>query len=199
MTNEPIELKPCPFCGGKAQAAVGFVTCSNKACEIAMAATVEEWNRRTPHESDKALPADVSPYRDYTWEDIAMLVQENKALKSALPKSEAKPELDVHKELKRALADKDELARRNALLRQRNDLPVDRLPAHRELVRLQKFERDVLAAGYLAKKEEVGEDELFEVIMQANGPHAGGLVLPHNAKLIMTALKAAGFKIVRDV
>ncbi len=40
-----------------------------------------------------------------------------------------------------ANADTSELARRNALLRQRDDLPVDRLPAHNELVRLQNIVR----------------------------------------------------------
>lgn len=37
--------------------------------------------------------------------------------------------------------DKNEMVARNALLRERPDLPVDRIPAHTELIRLQEENR----------------------------------------------------------
>jgi hypothetical protein len=49
-----------------------------------------------------------------------------------------------------------DLVFRNRLLRARRDLPVDRLPTHAEVVRLQEFKARALAAGY---KDEVTDDK----------------------------------------
>ena len=58
------ELKPCPFCGGKAEIIIfntGTVTvgCTNEECDITMGKAfftdeeaIRHWNRRTNNETD---------------------------------------------------------------------------------------------------------------------------------------------------
>lgn len=47
------------------------------------------------------------------------------------------------KELEHVRANHDDLVKRCALLRQRLDLPVDRIPAYDELIRLQKENKEL--------------------------------------------------------
>ena len=83
-------LLPCPFCGGNEvhmyeTLGAWTVTCETTNCFgsvddethrwISERVAIEAWNTRA------ALTT--SPYKDYTWEDVAMLVQENRALKEA--------------------------------------------------------------------------------------------------------------------
>jgi hypothetical protein len=44
---------------------------------------------------------------------------------------------DAKSEIEKWISNHNEMVRRNALLRERPDLPVDRIPAHNELIRLQ--------------------------------------------------------------
>jgi len=64
-----------------------------------------------------------------------------------------------------AIHDKNELARRNALLRQRDDLPVDRIPAHDELVRLQARVRELEVIP--PQPFAMSEDDVFKQMLGA--------------------------------
>lgn len=64
---------------------------------------------------------------------------------------------DKDKQIKILEANNRDLVNRNRLLRQRSDLPVDRIPAHQEMVRLQEEVRSLeeREKNYL---ETIGED-----------------------------------------
>ena len=63
-------------------------------------------------------------------------IEENYRLLSILYVKQAK-------ELEDGKANHDDLVKRCALLRQRLDLPVDRIPAYDELIRLQKENKEL--------------------------------------------------------
>lgn len=171
--------------------------------------------RRTPHESDKALPADVveavgdtiaeacakQPFKDTDFYGVA-----RKAL-AALPQSEAKPEFDLAKDSVRCMSIVfDEIA---ALV----ELPKEQYGDPDALMDAIEALKDKAAAGYLAKQE-VGEDEGTETmavgIMESVYTNYGDapevayaravehkLNAINHAKAAYLALKEAGLKIVR--
>lgn len=128
-------------------------------------ASIDGENLLTLKASQLFLQEAITPYEKVCTRKLVLatkrIIELDEALDSALQTNQA-----MGRKLKETEANKNELARRNGLLRERDDLPVDRIPAHQELLRLQARIAELEAKP--AKQECV--HQLYELTDKPNSP-----------------------------
>jgi Lar family restriction alleviation protein len=178
------ELKPCPFCGGEAELQYPEEMGDNRGtvmCTKCYASTsdkenwkdaIEAWNTRTSPEVDHS-----GAYNKLAIDIDVLRERFNDKCKEALVKD--KTIQSQQAEIEQWKANHADVVARNRILSQREDLPVDRLPAHKELERSQARVKELEAAlGHIAN---IGGNIPDEALEAATGPndaaYRGGMLV----------------------